>query len=431
MAGVKKVKLADKKHPIVVVGGGPSGMTAAQTAVRHFDKVILFDKNPEPGKKLQSLPPRSLYISEELTPDKIAKAFGQKEDFVKPALKLFGWKELAAHLAAMGIKISSNGTSHLVVPPEIAVDISSRLKGAAEAAGVIVKKSSKVSNIVFNKDLATAVVVNSIEYPISSIIVACGSVASPGRGATADGYEFARKAGHTIVPIKPALVGLEIEEKFGKILADAEFSNCGIDVYCNGSLKFSDCGNLKFTSYGIEGDLVLTHSAKIIDLLASNKGQERKVEIHIDMIPEISKKDLEIWLNQQIEQSHKATVGTIFEKYIPLKLRNAMAKIMRIHSDKPAANLSYLERKSLLLWVKDFHVIVKRARPFNETMGVLGGVSTDEIERDSMRSGKIKNLYFAGEVLDLLGPWGGFNIQMAFSTGYLAGLSAAKAVNNE
>jgi predicted Rossmann fold flavoprotein len=429
MAGVKKVKKLDKKHPIVVVGGGPSGMTAAQTAARFYNNVILFDKNPEPGKKLLSIPPGRIFISEELPSDKIAKAFGPKESFIRPALKAFGWKELSAHLAAMNISITPNGTSHLAVPQEMAGEVPYHLKDAAEAAGVTIRKSSKVSDIIFSGNRATGVIVNAVEYPAISIIIACGSASSPSRGATQDGYEFARKAGHTIIPIKPALVGLETIEKYGKILTDTEFTDCRIDVVKGNSLQFSDRGNLKFTSYGVEGELIFTHSARIIDLLGWTGTTRSKVEIHIDMVPDIGKKEIGGWLAQQIEATPKITVGTLFEKYIPLKLRGAMPKIVRIHSDKPVANLSVLERKSLLLWIKDFHITIKCPRPFNETMGVLGGVSTEEIEPETMRSKKIGNVYFAGEVLDLLGPWGGYNLQMAFSTGYLAGQSAAKAIS--
>jgi predicted flavoprotein YhiN len=147
------------------------------------------------------------------------------------------------------------------------------------------------------------------------------------------------------------------------------------------------------------------------------------------MIPEKSRKELEVWFSEQIALYSKITVGELLAKYLSDRLLAAMGKITRVHADKPAANLSYLERKALLLWAKDFHVTIKRARPFNETRGVLGGVSTDEIDAESMRSKKIKNLYFAGEVMDVLGPWGGYNIQMAFSTGYLAGLSAAKSLS--
>jgi predicted Rossmann fold flavoprotein len=428
MAGTKKAKKLDKKHPIIVVGGGPSGMTAAQTAVKYYKNVVLFDKNPEPGKKLLSIPPQRMYVSEELPLEKTAKAFGAKENFIKPALKAFGWKDLAAHLAAMDIKIAANGTSHLAVPAEIAGEVPYHLKDSAAAAGVTIKKSSKVSDVIIAGDRAAGVIVNSIEYPAAGVIIACGSAASPSKGATTDGYEFAKRAGHTIIPIRPALVGLETVEKYGKLFADSEFTDCRIDIYKNLDLQFSDRGDLTFTTYGLAGDLIFTHSARIIEILGWGKEKLNKVEVHIDMVPDIGKKEIAGWLAQRIEATPKITVGALFENNIPAKIRSVMSKIIRIHSDKPVANLSVLERKSLMLWIKDFHVTIKRPRPFNETMGVLGGVSTDEIEPETMRSRKIGNVYFAGEVMDLLGPWGGFNLQMAFSTGYLAGLSAARAV---
>ena len=400
-------------------------MTAAESAVQHFKDVILFDKNPQPGKKLLSLPGDPVFISEELSVDKMAKAFGEKENFIKPALKAFGWKDVVNHFNEMGIKLTSNSSSHLTISPELVPELPSRLKDDAESKGVVVRKSSRVSDILITNNEVTGVIVNSVEYPASAVVIASGSFSSPGRGSTRDGYEFAMKAGHTIIPIRPALVGLETIEKYGKYLADAEFVDCAIDIYLESTKAISDRGSLKFTKFGIEGELVLTHSAQIIDLL--KKG---KVEIHIDMVPGMDKKELENWLHQQLIAAPKMTAGEMLEKYIPLKLRNVMSKIMRIHSDKPVANLSHLERKSLLLWLKDFHVTVMRARPFNETRGVLGGVSTEEIERETMQSKLIKNLFFAGEVLDLLGPWGGYNIQMAFSTGHLAGLSAAKMMTD-
>jgi hypothetical protein len=405
-------------------------MTAAQTAAGHYGDVILFDKNPEPGKKFRALSAGPFVISEDLSCDGIAGAFGEKGKFVLPALKAFGVAELSRHLAAVGVRVTANGSRHIVVEQEAAPSLPARLLKAAEAAGASIRKSSKVSDIIFSKNLATAVVVNSVEYPVSQVIVACGSVASPRRGATDDGYQFARKAGHTVTPILPAMVGLETIERHGKSLADTEFSDCGIQVTRDDEPQFTDRGSLRFTGYGVEGDLVLTHSARIIDLLGREDGKRRRVEIHVDMMPDIKKKDLEGWFTQQIANTPKITVGALLEHYIPEKLRGMMNKVVRIHSDKPAANLSHLERKLLLLWVKDFHLAIKRPRPFNETKGVLGGVALDEVDPETMRSRKVKNLYFAGEVLDLLGPWGGYNFQMAFSTGYLAGLSAARALGD-
>jgi predicted Rossmann fold flavoprotein len=428
MAGARKTRKPGEKHPIVVIGGGAAGMTAAQTAALHYGNVLLFDKNPEPGKKLQSLPADGVFVSEDLPPDIFAGAFGDKGKFILPALKAFGLKELSEHLATMNIKLTLNGSSHLIVPPQDTVDFQDRLRRSAEEGGAAIRKSSKVSDIIFSRNLATAVVVNAVEHPVSSVIIACGSVASPSRGATGDGYEFARKAGHTVIPILPALVGLETIEKYGNALAGAEFPDCGIQVWRNDELQFSDRGPIKFTSYGIEGELILTHSARIIGLL-DRHGDRNRVEIHIDMIPDIKKKDLEIWIAQRIIDSPKITVGKLLEEYIPEQLRKVMGRIMRIHSDKPVANLSHLERKHLILWVKDFHLTISRPLPFNETKGVLGGVSTDEIDPETMRSKKIKNLYFAGEVIDLLGPWGGYNFHKSFCTGYLAGFSAARALS--
>jgi hypothetical protein len=427
MAATRKAKKPDKKHPIVVIGGGPAGMTAAQTAAGHGSNVVVFDKNPEPGKKLQSLTAEPLFISEDMPSNEMAGAFGDKAQFILPSLRVFDLKALAEHLNAMNIQMTPNGNSHMMVLPEMTIDLPVRLRRAAENAGAVVKKSSKVSDIVYAKGQAEAVIVNSVKYPVSAVIVACGSVASPARGATDDGYEFARKAGHSIVPIRAALVGLETVERYGNLLAGAEFADCAIQVTCDDEPVLRDRGGLKFTGYGVEGDLILTHSARIIDLLGPN-GARHHVEIHIDMVPDIKKKEMEAWLIQQSASSYKITVGAVFDNYIPQKLRAAMGKIVRIHSDKPISNLSHLERKLLLMWVKDFHVTIRRPRPFNETRGVSGGVSIDEVDPETLRSRKIKNLFFAGEVLDLLGPWGGYNFHKAFATGYLAGLSAAKAV---
>ena len=431
MPGVKKAKKTEKKRPLVIVGGGPAGMTAAVFAAKHFEDVVLFDKNPEPGKKLRSISKGNFIISEELSSDKLAKAFGEKENFVKPALKAFGNKELSAYLSEIGIKVSSNGSGHLTLPPEIAQEIAPKLNKAAEDAGVTIKKSSKVSDLVISKNQVTGIVVNSVEFPASGVIVACGSVASPARGATDDGYKFAQKAGHEITPIKSALVGLETVEKYGKYLADAEFKDCKIEIVWNDKSELKDRGSLRFSEHGIEGDLVYTYSSRIIEMLAQGRSPGNKIEIHIDMIPDVDKKLLESWVASRLEQAPKMSIGTLFEDYIPEKLRSVMAKITRVHSDKPVANLSTLERKALLLWVKDFHVTISRPRPFNETYGVIGGVSIDEIEKETMRSKKVSNLYFAGEVLDLLGPWGGYNMQMAFSTGHLAGISAAKGLKEK
>jgi predicted Rossmann fold flavoprotein len=264
------------------------------------------------------------------------------------------------------------------------------------------------------------VVVNGVTHPVSAVVVACGSYSSPKSGSTKDGYAFAEKAGHEIVPLKAAFVGLETKEKYGKFLDGVEVRDCLIRVSLDEELQFVDRGKLKFTSYGLSGDIILNNSAKIIELL-----QQGQVKIHMDQVPDLSKFEITRFLNQEFPHTDRTTLFQHLNPYLPDGLLGVMDKIIRVHSNRPVAFLSSLEKKHIMLWLKDFPFTIKGARPFNETRGVLGGVALDDIDPETMRSKKIKNLYFAGEVLDLLGPWGGYNFEMAFSTGRLAGLSAA------
>lgn len=397
-------------------------MTAAQTAVKEYKNVILYDKNPVPGKKLSSITSDSIFVGKKLSTEETAEAFGAKGEFVMPALRVFGWKEITEHLEKAGISVRLDGGNRLAVSAESAPLISTRLKESAESAGVVIKKSSRVKDIEISGGVVKGVVVNGVTHPVSAVIVACGSYSSPKLGSTRDGYDLARKAGHKIVPIKPAMVGLETLEKYGRILADVKVRDCRMDVYLDEKPQFTDRGALTFTRYGLEGDLILNHSAQIIDLL--EKGQ---VRVHVDLMPDMSKARIEKILGQVFESNDRTTVWEILTRYVPDGMLDVMHKMIRIHSRRPAVHLSNLERKTLAIWLKEFAFTIKRYRPFNETKGVLGGVSVDDIDPETMRSKKIENLYFAGEVLDLLGPWGGYNIEMAFATGHLAGLSAARA----
>ena len=422
MAAKTTIKRSAKSLPIAIIGGGPAGMTAAQTAVKNYRNVILYDKNPFPGKKLGSVRTSPISVSEKLTPEETALAFGEKKDFILPSLKGYGWEKIRDQLQGLGFTIGLNGNRRLQIPADESSELSIRLKDAVESVGVVVKKSSRVSDIVISKGKVTGVVVNGVTHPVSAVIIASGSFSSPGLGSTKDGYAMARKAGHEIVPLEPALVGFETIEKLGKVLSDVLIKDCLMNAYLNDEIQFSDRGDITFNDYGVEGDLILSHSIKIMELL--KKGT---VRIHLDLMPDMTKAEVERILGQDLLNSDRTTVWQILTRYIPDKLLDAMHKMIRVHCRKPAVTLSNLERKLLAIWVKDFAFTIKRQRPFNETKGVLGGVSIKDIDPKTMRSKKIENLYFAGEVLDLLGPWGGYNIGMAFSTGHLAGLSAAKA----
>jgi len=415
-----KSRKTEKDLPIAIIGGGPAGLSAAIAAVGKYKNVVLYDKNPEPAKKIGAISGDSLIVAEKLDSDRFVDVYGDKYSFIAPALKSYGWKEITEQLEGMGIKVSSNGKDKFSIEPQDLGRLGELFKKTAESEGIIYKKSSRVTDLVISRGKVKGVIVNGITHPVSAVVVACGSYSSPKSGSTKDGYAFAEKAGHEIVPIKPAFVGLETKEKYGKFLDGVEVRDCLIRVSLNEELQFVDRGKLKFTSYGLSGDIILNNSAKIIELL--ERGQ---VKIHMDQVPDLSKFEITRFLNQEFPVTDRTTLFQHLNAYLPDGLLGVMDKIVRVHASRPVAFLSSLEKKHIMLWLKDFPFSIKAARPFNETRGVMGGVALDDIDPETMRSKKIKNLYFAGDVLDLLGPWGGYNFEMAFSTGRLAGLSAA------
>jgi predicted Rossmann fold flavoprotein len=421
MASKAGSKRKVKSLPIVVIGGGPAGMTAARAAVQKYKNVVLYDKNPAPGKKLASIFPESIIAGEKMPPEKTARVFGEKREFILPALKAYGIRKIEENLKKLGISLSRNGDQKLEIPAGEFREFPMRLRDALESDGVVFKKSSRVSDIVIERGRVKGVVVNGATHPVSAAIIASGSFAGPKWGSTKDGYIMAEKAGHEIVPISAAMVGFETVEKYGHILAGVVIRNCRMEVNLDGVPEFSDTGNITFTEYGVEGDLILNNSARIIELL-----EKGAIRIHIDLAPDMTKSEIEKLLGGDFESGDRTTVWQILTRYVPDQMLDVMHRMIRVHCRKPAVTLSSLERKLLAIWMKDFNITVKRQRPFNETRGVLGGVSLADIDPGTMRSKKVGNLYFAGEVLDLLGPWGGYNMEMAFSTGYLAGLSAGK-----
>ncbi len=399
-------------------------MAAAEAAADNYKNVFLFDKNPFPARKLISRTAEYLFVAEKVSAENFADAFGPKKSFVTPALKSFGWKEISAQLKKMGVKVGPNGGNRLMISPDDISKLSTGFVKVAESAGIIFKKSCRVTDLIISHGSVKEIVVNGISHPVSAVIVACGSYSAPKIGSTRDGYEFARKAGHEIIPLKAAMVGLETVEKYGKLLDGVTVRDCRIDVYLEDELRITDRGSLIFTKYGLNGQLIQNHSAQIIELI--KKGN---VEIHIDQVPDMTKMEISKHLDHEFPHADRTTLFEHLNPHLPDGLLDVMDKIIRVHSGRPVSHLTTLEKKHMVLWLKDFAFTIKKPRPFNETMGVLGGVSLNDIDPGTMASKKIKNLYFAGEVLDLLGPWGGYNIEMAFSTGHLAGISASSALN--
>ncbi len=406
---------------IVIVGGGPSGLLAAIAASEKSDKVILFNKNPEPGKKISAIPQEDFFFSEKMPATQMASRFGEKADFVRAVLKMFSQNDLVKLFSKIGLNLDPDETGHYRANGMSGRGLSQILLEEATKRGVIYKKSSRVTDIVRENGGLSGVMVNGSLFPASRVILATGSFSSPKYGATRDGYTISEQLGHQVTDIKPALVDLKTNEKYGKELAGEIIDDIRISVFADHKLLQSEIGAIKFTPLGVSGPIILNQSAEIIEQMKNHD-----IEIRLDFMPDEPRETFETWFVKEVISRKHVLIGQLLDRYFNANVIKAIQLESRIKLDKSVMHISHLERKSLIHAIKDFRLTIKGHKPFNSTRGVRGGVVTEEIDPKTMQSKKVKELYFAGDVIDVLGPYGGYNMQFAFSSGYVAGKSASE-----
>jgi len=408
---------------IAVVGGGPAGVMAAIAALEESKRVIVYNKNPWPGKKISAIPPEEFIISEKISPAKMALQFGEKAKFVNPILKAFTYSDLMSFFKRIGFDIKADLNGHFRANGYPIGDIIDAVRARARELGVEYMKSARITDIVVERKRVSGVVVNGSKRPAAAVILATGSISSPKYGATADGYEIARRLGHNIREIRPAMVDLIPDGRYNQILAGGKYSNIKVTIQIDGKSIYSEISEIKFTPSSISGPAILNHSAEILEKLPNSK-----VELNLDLLPQMDKEQLNEQFAQALAKRDIVSLGEFLAGQIGEKMTQAIIKFTHIDPTKSLMRISNLERKALILAIKDFHIGIKGAKPFNYARGVKGGIDTDFIDPETGQSKIIKGLYFAGAVMDVLGPWGGYNMQFAFSSGYVAGKAAAAFV---
>jgi predicted Rossmann fold flavoprotein len=258
-------------------------------------------------------------------------------------------------------------------------------------------------------------------YLSDRIILATGGVSYPGTGSTGDGYRMAAEVGHSIVPIRPALVPLKTEGDIAGRLQGLSLKNVKLKLLVDGRKKAEIFGEMLFTHFGLSGPIVLTISKQAVDYLNKN----RKVGISLDLKPALDEKKLDNRILRDFDSNKNKKIRSVLKLLLPRKLIPICLQLSGIDGDKLCNQISTEERKKLKLWLKDFRFDISGHRSFNEAIITTGGVNLKEVNPKTLESRLVENLYFAGEVLDIDADTGGFNLQAAFSTGYLAGVSAA------
>ncbi len=407
---------------VVVVGGGPSGMMAAIRASQLSPDTFLVEKNPGLGKKLLLSGKGRCNLTNACDLDAFLERFSENGAFLRDAFKKFFNVELMDFFQKRGLKLKTERQLRVFPVTDRAESINQVLHNELIKNKVRVICSKSLKNIAIENGAVKGIVLENGEIiNADSIILATGGASYNFTGSTADGINIAQKLGHRIEPLHPGLVPLETKGRAAYLLKGLTLKNIRLKFYTAKKEIVSEIGELLFTHFGVSGPLALTLSGKIGEWLL----KKERVFLEIDLKPALSSEQLENRLLREFKANPKKSIKNTLKELLPLRMVEVFLGICGIDETKNTSQITQEERRNLVKFLKKFPLEVSGTRPLNEGMVTRGGVSLKDINPRTMESRIIKGLYFAGEIMDIDADTGGFNLQAAFSTGYLAGESAA------
>lgn len=411
----------ERDYHTVIIGGGPAGLMAAgQAAVRGISTLLL-EKMPQTGSKLRITGKGRCNISNSADLRDFIDHFGHEGRFLHQAFNRFFRPELLTFLESIDINVQTERGGRIFPKSEDAVEVTEKLTNWAIKQGVEIRTGAAVKSITTSDYQVTGVVCKSGKrIPAKNVILATGGASFSHTGSSGDGYRMAADLGHTITPIRPSLVPIKVKGDICKRLQGLSLRNVNVTILMDGKKALSDFGEMMFTHFGVSGPVILTMSGKIVDALHAGK----KVEISIDLKPALDEKKLDARLLREIDAHGKQHFSSLLKNLLPQKMIAVIANECSIPLEKSCHQITSKERTILLATLKDLKLKVNGHLQLDAAMVTAGGVSLKEVDARTMQSKLITGLYFAGEVLDLAADTGGFNLQAAFSTGWLAGNSS-------
>ncbi len=403
---------------VIVVGGGASGMLAALTAARSGCETLLLERNEKLGKKLYITGKGRCNLTNSAGEAEFIDNIVRNPRFMRSALARFSPRDLIALMESAGLKTKAERGGRVFPVSDKSSDVLKAFSKLLDSAGVRVMLNARVSAIGVKGDKRFAVV-NGEVFEADALIIACGGAAYPATGSTGDGYSFAKALGHTVAPASPALVGLASEEAWPGTLAGLTLKNVTLSCASGKRRLTTDLGELLFTHDGVSGPLALEMSSR----LESAAG----ALLTIDLKPALSRETLDARILRDLQANAKKQMRNALEGLMPKRLLPIVLECAGISPD--AAELTREKRLRLVETLKALPVRVKAPKGFGEAIITRGGVDVREIDPKTMESKLVPGVYFTGELLDVDGLTGGFNLQIAFSTGYAAGIAAGEPTN--
>ena len=404
---------------IIVIGGGAAGMTAALFAARGGADVTLLEQNEKLGKKVYISGKGRCNLTNDCDRDTFLSQVPRNPRFLYGALSFFSPRDMMALLESAGCPVTVQRGRRVFPVSEKASDVTKALTSLMRDAGVKVRLNTAVQALEIAEGRVTGVrTAEGRTIPADAVILCTGGFSYPATGSTGDGYRFATEAGHTVQAPSPVLVGLETAEDWPRSLQGLSLRNVTLTLSKGKKVLYTELGEMLFTHFGISGPLVLEASCHLPENLDG-------ASLRIDLKPGLTPEQLDARLLRDFAASGKKQLRTELNSLLPARLADLFPRLCGVADTLPCSQITGDQRRRLCENLKALLLTVRAPRPVTEAIVTRGGVSVKEVEPGTMRSRILPNLYFAGELLDVDAHTGGYNLQIAWSTGALAGRSAA------
>lgn len=412
---------------VIVIGGGPAGMMAAITASKNGSNVILLEKMRSVGRKLSITGKGRCNITNATDMDNFIKNVPGNGKFLYSVFNSFTNIDAINFFNSIGVETKIERGERVFPVADDALYIVDKLKKEMDKRKVKVIVNSEIEAIIVSEGKVTGVKTNDKKYECDSVILATGGKSYPMTGSDGSGYSLAKKLGHTIIEPKASLVPLELYKVPN--LQGLSLKNVAIKIKDGNKCVYEDFGEMVFTHFGVSGPIILSGSAHLLRVKNVNqKLQNREITLSIDLKPALQIEKLEARIQRDLEKYTKKQFKNSLVDLLPNKMIDYILSIANIDVEKQTDQITKEERHHLAELLKNLEFTIKDFRPIEEAIVTAGGVSTKEINSSTMESKIIKGLYFAGEIIDVDAYTGGFNLQIAYSTGYVAGKNSTESV---
>lgn len=406
---------------VIVIGGGAAGMMAAITAVSQGHNVTLFEKNEKLGKKLFITGKGRCNFTNAGDAEDIFNSVVTNKKFLYSAFNGFSNYDTMGFFGELGLDFKVERGNRVFPSSDHSSYVIGALSRRMKQLGVKVELNTQVDEVIANNGEFSAVKLTDAynkkrTVSADKLIIATGGNSYQSTGSTGDGYRFAKSLGHEVTPILPALVPFIVKEEWERDLQGLSLKNVNVTIYDDKKIVYSDFGEMLFTHFGVSGPTVLSassYAAKII--------KNRPLKLVIDLKPALDEQQLDERILRDFEEFKNKSFKNSLDKLLPKKLIPVIVELSKIEPDKKIHDITKQERMTLVKLIKNLTLTLTGLRGFNEAIITQGGVSVKQINPTTMESKLVKNVYFAGEVIDVDAVTGGFNLQIAWSTAYAAG----------